>query len=364
MESSMEKSSPSGFWIATTHPGVSFLLIEEWQALMEAQGFAVLETETRQFGMRGMVGMRIAASPAQVEPLLPQLRLAHHLFRYLQHLTLPDLRDFGTLEAALQRLPLPEMVQAESFRITTNRVGQQAYDSYAVASMAGRVVNQRFGTAVKMKGYDRNLRVDVYDQMAWIGWQLTRQSLAKRFDGRPYLRSVALQPPMAQALLRLAGIPEDQPVRLHDPFCGSGTILIEAAQTYPQIDLSGSDRYEEATEGSQQNMAHFGLADRIPITQVDVRDLSQYIDAESLDYVVTNPPFGLRMAQKVDLKAFYLHALQEIAHVLRPGGRLVLLMLKAAIFRQALSKAPFRLIKVLKVQVGGKNMRIYTLERE
>jgi putative N6-adenine-specific DNA methylase/tRNA (guanine6-N2)-methyltransferase len=348
-------------YLCTTDPGLEFLLAEEWQALCTEANLPLIATRERAYGRRGLLLVEVEATEEAVRALLPRLRAAHHVMRYLHHLMLPDQRDLAPLEAALHQLEIPGIEAAASFRVTTKRAGQHEFDSYAIASLAGRVVQARFGTPVDLTDYALNLRVDVYDRLAWIGLQETRQSLSRRFEDRPYYRSVSLKPTMAYALLRLARIPAHTEGRLLDPFCGAGTILLEAAELFPQLALCGSDRYEEPVAGAQANLLTYGLQDRAEIRQVDVRELSQHYPAASFDYLVTNPPFGLRLAQKVDLRHFYGVFLSEAAALLKPEGTLTLLMLKAASFRQTLAQSPFRVLDVHRVELGGKELRVYRL---
>ncbi len=350
-------------YLLTTDPGLEGLLAEECLALCQSAGLPMPTTERHPFGRRGLLQVNVEATVEVVRPLFRQIRLAYHVMRYLHHFTLPDTEDLTPLAETLQRLPLSEMAEARSFRITTKRVGQHAFDSYAVASLAGRIVQDRFGTPVDLKGYEVDLRVDVYDRLVWIGWQLTRQSLSHRFEDRAYYRSVSLKPTFAQALLRFARIPDGATGKLLDPFCGAGTILLEAADTFPRLQLFGSDRYEEPVAGAQANLAHFDLAHRAEVRQVEMSTLRQHYPAGQFDYIVTNPPFGLRMAQKVDLRRFYQTFLTEAESLLAPGGTLTLLMLKAANFRQAVARSPLRVIEFHRVEVGGKEMRVYRLGR-
>jgi tRNA (guanine6-N2)-methyltransferase len=359
----MPQLSPTPY-LLTTDPGLEGLLADECVALCQKAELPLPTTERHPFGRRGLLQVTIEASPEKVVPLLRQLRLAYHVMRYLHHLELVDPENLDPLAEALRQLDLPKMATARSFRITTKRVGQHAFDSYAVASLAGRIMQERFGTPVDLRGYEVDLRVDVYERQVWIGWQLTRHSLSHRFENRPYYRSVSLKPTFAHALLRFARIPDDVAGNLLDPFCGAGTILLEAAEVFPGLQLFGSDRYEEPVAGAQANLAKFNLAHRAEIQQVEMSTLSQHYPAGQFDYIVTNPPFGLRMAQKVDLRRFYQTFLTEADTLLAPGGTLTLLMLKAANFRQAVARSPLRVIEFHRVEVGGKEMRVYRLGKK
>ena len=138
---------------------------------------------------------------------------------------------------------------------------------------------------------------------------------------------------LAAAMAELARVRADHTVV--DPFCGSGTILIEAAQkalgimpgmnrsfafeAWGQVDpvilaaereraragerrdcrfrAFGYDIDEDALEIARRNAELAGVGDRITFIRRDIRD---YADEWERASVITNPPYGERM---LDVKA-------------------------------------------------------------
>jgi putative N6-adenine-specific DNA methylase len=143
---------------------------------------------------------------------------------------------------------------------------------------------------------------------------------------------------LAAGLLRLAGWSPGTP--LLDPMCGSGTLLIEAAEmslaraagarrsfgfeklrnfdreawlaqresarqaARPAIPLPiwGSDVSIPALEHARQNLAHAGLSEAVSLKQVNVLDC--VAPAES-GMLVTNAPYGKRVGEDEALAALY-----------------------------------------------------------
>ncbi len=159
--------------------------------------------------------------------------------------------------------------------------------------------------------------------------------------GRPHrdLESGTLPPKLARMMINLARVSADS--ALLDPFCGSGTILTEAALLgVPTV--WGSDVADRAVTQSQQNLAW--LAERFPQTKkvntevkrADVRTLSSAWPKASVDAIVTEPYLGpprhgneSRPAlRKVigELSDLYLAAFAQFAQVLKPGGRVVIVL--------------------------------------
>ncbi len=134
----------------------------------------------------------------------------------------------------------------------------------------------------------------------------------RQHDGRGVERTGALRPTVAAAMVRLAGRPGGV---LLDPCCGSGTILMEAAQAGWHAE--GIDIDPEAVRISAKN------APGVPVRRGDVRHLP--FDDGSVQACLSNLPFGKQYAVQQDMHAWLRAALSEVARVTRPGGRAVLL---------------------------------------
>ena len=143
---------------------------------------------------------------------------------------------------------------------------------------------------------------------------------------------------LAAGILTLAGWTPGTP--LLDPMCGSGTLLIEAAQIARRIPaglkrrfafeklrnfdaaewvrlmnnaeaqirndsrtpIFGSDLFGDALKLARENLAAAGLADAVSLKQANVLEISAPA-AEGV--LVTNPPYGVRLGEQESLAAFY-----------------------------------------------------------
>lgn len=143
---------------------------------------------------------------------------------------------------------------------------------------------------------------------------------------------------LAAGILDIAHIYPD--TKLYDPFCGSGTFLIEAAYKAKNIapgiyrrfaaekwdclpskiwqssreeaiegvrkDIEfvafGSDINEEALEISEANARRAGIAGLI---RLEKRDVKEFVVPAEKSLIVTNPPYGERLMAGEDLSALY-----------------------------------------------------------
>jgi putative N6-adenine-specific DNA methylase len=163
---------------------------------------------------------------------------------------------------------------------------------------------------------------------------------------REQVGEAPLKKNLAAGLLRLAGwTPEHA---LLDPMCGSGTILVEAAEMalglapgrdrpfgfenlnrfdaakWAEVKAAGlaraqpvgprrvygSDLYGRSVEGARTNLRDMGLEGVVTLKQANLLELSA--PAES-GFIVTNPPYGVRLGEKESLAKFY----PELGHLLK-----------------------------------------------
>lgn len=173
-----------------------------------------------------------------------------------------------------------------------------------------------------------------------------------------------LKETLAAALLLASRWDRESP--LLDPFCGSGTIAIEAAlmaagvppgagrrfafQDWPSFDapvwervraaaarpaaapfpeIHASDRDAGAIEAARSNAERAGVADRIVFS---CRALSAAEPPPRPGWLVSNPPYGVRVSEGADLRDLYA-GLGNFIRQRCPRWRLALLCAKPALVR-------------------------------
>lgn len=139
---------------------------------------------------------------------------------------------------------------------------------------------------------------------------------------------------------------------LLDPFCGSGTVLMEALQLGYHV--IGSDISAQAVEDTKKNLEWVATMrrhseqreesrdpsakpqddNRYKLFSSDVRSLSQKIQPHSIDAIVTEPDLGLPQSKMIAspedirverqrLNPLYLQTIEVFSTVLKQGGRAI-----------------------------------------
>ena len=347
----------------TSNPGLESVVESEFLYRLQAAGAGAAKVVKKPFGHGGQVLVECAGDWAVIEEIALQMRSVHHVQIPLHGFELPYEDKLRHIERELQGLAIEAMDAAERFRVTTKRSGQHLFTSMDVQRAAGAVLQQKYECAVDLENYDVNVRVDVYDRLCLVGLQLTKRALSNRYRRR-YQPRAALKAPVAYALLHWARLQPDCADALLDPFCGSGTILIEAAQVYPHLQLYGSDIDARAIEGTRENAAVEGIEDRLSLLQADARKLNEVYPPGRFRAIVTNPPYGIRFGQHLNFYRFYRRILQEFCTLLDEDGILVIVVFKRTEFYRALVQLGiFKALEERVVETGGVFPAVYVLQK-
>ncbi len=345
---------------ATTTAGIEDLALSELVSCLTSGGYQPYKTTEKWCDLPGIVSVELDLPPSV--GLFEQLLRTAHL-RLIYHLTVHVVElewDGRSIESLLRGIGAAEfdvLGSAESFRVTCSRAGDHEFQSPDVERAVGAQIVERYGARVDLEQFSVQIKIDIVGDRAFAGYQLTgRKGLDRRYPWR-YRPRVSLRTPIAYAMLSLSGFLES-PGPLLDPFCGSGTILMEAASvsrlTGHDIALHGRDWDAAAVDGAVQNIEAAGLAG-ISIAKGDARAISEVHAPGSLEYIVTNPPFGIRLARVTNFQGFYASFLRSAAIVLKEDGVLCLLVGKRkASFARALQQFPeFAFLSARTIEMGG-----------
>lgn len=259
--------------------------------------------------------------------------------RVLQRLALFPVTGFAGLEKQCRRIPWQRFVRPEiPVQIRVSSVGSRLYHEGAIRQRLLRWLNQDYGL--------RQASEDEEAQRIYVRIQHNRCSISVDSSGqhlhrRGYRQQTAKAPlreNLAAAMVLASGWARNRPP-LYDPFCGSGTILIEAAllarrvvpglvtgrsyafQSWPAfsdfaglfqeivqhwksqqrldepLQLYGSDRDAGAIQAARDNALRAGM--EISWSQSAFTAVAYRPDS----FILCNPPYGQRIGD--DLRNLY-----------------------------------------------------------
>ncbi|BES92007.1 THUMP domain containing 3 [Nesidiocoris tenuis] len=229
----------------------------------------------------------------------------------------------GNKRAAKQPKAPPKPYVDDSilkFRVTCYRNGKEShsFDSNAAAGHFGGTINDYFHWTVDLTRYDINVVLVIEDSSAYVSYGLTDSSFHRR--NLTLLGPTSLRATMCYSLIRMAQ-PRVGDIII-DPLCGGGSIPIEGALGFPGTFHVCGDHHERAMARTCANIQH-----NIPIN-VDAafwNATSLPLKDQSIDILVTDLPFGLRMGRNKDNRYFYGKVLREFGRIIRCTGRAVFL---------------------------------------
>lgn len=184
---------------------------------------------------------------------------------------------------------------------------------------------------------DISIQAHLTDREFTLYLDTTGEPLFKR-GWRVAAREAPLRENLAAGILFLSGWKPGVP--LLDPMCGSGTILIEAAQIAidvapgggrrfafeklsnfdaqrwrvllqqslarqrrkESLPIYGSDHSEDAIKSARRNLAAVGLAKAVTLHTANVLDITA---PAREGVIVTNPPYGVRLGEQQQIAEFY-----------------------------------------------------------
>jgi tRNA G10 N-methylase Trm11 len=164
------------------------------------------------------------------------------------------------------------------------------------------------------------------------------------------------KPVVAEVLARLAKVYPTH--RVLDPFCGTATLLTAAAAGAGELVAFGSDHDPTAIALARQNLARQDIPAELSIARAEELDHA----GRSIDRVLSNLPFGKLVGSHTSNTRLYPAALAEIARVLRPKGRAVLMTDDKRLFEKSvLATRGLKIVRRRVLTYGGVTPTIYVL---
>ncbi|WP_201713274.1 THUMP domain-containing class I SAM-dependent RNA methyltransferase [Rossellomorea arthrocnemi] len=252
--------------------------------------------------------------------------------------------SFDELFENTKKLPWEDFLPVEAeFPVQGKSVKSKLYSVPDCQAIVKKAIVERLRTAYKRTSWlDETgplfkIEVAIHKDVASITLDTSGQGLHKR-GYRVGQGEAPIKETLAAALIQLTTWNPDRP--FVDPFCGSGTIAIEAAligqniapgfnreflsegwplmpagvwektrleaedmANYNQpLEILGTDIDHRMIEVSKENALEAGLGDLVKFKQMQVRDFTSELE---YGIIVGNPPYGERLGERKEVEKMY-----------------------------------------------------------
>jgi 23S rRNA G2445 N2-methylase RlmL len=320
-----------------------------------------LKGEVKKAG-KGIVAFRLN----QLDERLLRIRTAEDVFLLAwgsDDLTHRPSQDLDRIRQWTKKAPWQRLLQLHhtvhpkpkgkpTYRFITQMSGTHGYRRIDAGRMLAEGLQGVFPPS--WKPAQENASVEVWltinGPTAVCGMRLSDRRMRHRSYKQEHLRA-SLRPSIAAAMVRLAGAAPGDVVL--DPMCGAGTILAEQAELVRlrgagRVCVIGGDIDAAAAYAAAANLREFRPD---LLARWDVRRLP--IANESVDRVITNPPFGKQLLPGEVLAPLYTRLVSECDRVLKPGGRAVFLVGEASTLLAAVQPVGWAVQKQFRVRILG-----------
>ena len=298
---------------------------------------------------------------------------------------------FHELERAARRVEWTRMLApGASYRLRVTAKKSRLYHSDAIAQRVGEAIERAVAGARRVDGPARDedesadetphalgVAVDAPSaQLFVVRFEHDRCTVSADSSGallhrRGYRQAVAKAPmreTLAAAMLAAARYDASQP--LVDPFCGSGTLLIERLLAGPAAAAVGIDHDDDALAAARDNLEAAGLTRRAALVRADALHPSSWAtgpgaDVRPADLILADPPWGTLHGSHSGAAALHSGLLRAVHEVAADGARLVVLTHEVKVMEAAVRAADalWRPRPPVRVYAKGHHPRIWVLDK-
>ncbi len=290
--------------------------------------------------------------------------------------------------------------EEQSFAIRPLRAGEHSFTSIDIGRVAGEALiksyqkDKNVRLKVNLDEPDVIVRVEVIFDELIVGIDTTGDVALDKRGYRVFNHPAHLNATIASSLIYLSEWKDDEV--LLDPMCGSGTIPIEGALMKRNIPIGkfrenkygfkfidifgyelldkikkeiaenkniykiiGLDRNQKYLDGAKENAKNAEVLDTINFICGDATKLHERFD--SVDVIIANPPYGIRMGNKRVVKKLYNEFLSSVKKIMHGSSRLIVITAEDRMFRDAIIKNNFEVKDEFNVMFGGLMTRVFYL---
>lgn len=297
------------FLISGEYETLSF---SELKAILESEGFAYVVTEKLD------QTVRVETDTTSIAHIL---RRSAYSRTIAQELFTSDDTDEAITKAAETPNFHAVLKAGESFAVRIRRIKEYSTksDTMRLESKLGKLILQHTtGARVNLTKPDKTFFGILTNHKLIFGLRLAeiepKPFVERRPRKKPFFHPSAMNAKLARCMVNLAHARAGAVVL--DPFCGTGTTILEAALIGCRA--IGTDVQRRMAEGTRRNLQKFG-AEPEAIMLADARRLP----FSRVDAVVTDPPYGKSATTlKSSTRMLVVNVMSSAKPLLREGQRI------------------------------------------
>jgi tRNA G10 N-methylase Trm11 len=221
----------------------------------------------------------------------------------------------GRLDVLYEGRSLKEIVQqltdldltGVTYKVVMDKHSKDS-DGMKIEFEERRAMERKIGLSIRGQAElinpERIFGVMVMGERWFIGEPYKSEAVWLRHMKKPQGYSTALSTRVARAVVNIAA-PHPDGLRVIDPCCGIGTVLVEALSM--GIDIVGRDINPLVTRGARENIAHFGLAGEVTLGAI--QNVTDTYDAAIIDM-----PYNLCSVISSEEQLSMLQSAARMAH--------------------------------------------------
>ncbi|HLC64598.1 MAG TPA: THUMP domain-containing protein [Candidatus Nanoarchaeia archaeon] len=291
---------------------------------------------------------------------------------------------FEKIKDSLEKKPLPE----GAYKVLSIRRGIHSFNSDDVMRNVGTCLNQ-LGKEIDLRNPDNLLVVFIRDSTCCVGLDLAQLDLHKR-EYRIFTSPSDIRGTIAYAMVRFSGFKEGD--ILLDPFCNSGTIVIEAALyatkrsprfyekaklknckiDFEKIDskikkseskITAVDANHRNVVATKKNSKIAGIVKDIDFSRSDVEWMDIKFEKGSIDRIVTKLPAIRKEGNREKMLKILDEFFYNGEYVLGDNGKMAIMTENIEDLKPLVEKHHFVIKEEIKVDMGKEEKHIYIIEK-
>lgn len=329
------------------------------------------------------VGKGVVIFEADMEKILEYCYTGQSIYKVLLYLSHEKIKNYHDLSKLSLSLP-NDYSKSKTFIVRCKRIGEHNFSSKEIEAELAKNIDLK----VDFNSPDVIIYAYIVNDDIYLGIDLAGFDLSKR-EYKVFSANDSIKPNIAYALAHHY----KKGMKMLDPFCSDGTIIIEAALKESKfsphffnkskfaftkffdfdfekidkkrennaLDIIGYDPRLNVMKYAQKNAKLSGINKLIKISKLDVEWLDIKVNQKSVDLILTYLPFVSKINDDKKIKKIYENFFYNAEYIIKTNGRIICLARNPGLVMEQAYKYGFSASEMNKFHTGDINFTIIEL---